>query len=524
MSTALSPTRAKRHQLEASLPDWCALQWHHTLLSTLFVLGFLYFCYVPVSSPLTWGSIADGEALSRSEITRFPLAEGMRHAQVGELGHRVLAHLHAWGGPGLISLSFAVVQTCSLILWSVVFVRCARHWSAALMAFVPVVCNLSRLDGLHPLTMAPFFLGVLVFLILPANDVLHCNWAKAPWWRWLGAVVLFAAWVNVHVSFVVGLVWLVGWAAARAVETSMSGGMVDLWHDREFQRRVWLAELATLATCLNPQGWKLWQTAWWWPGNPILEGLGGWSPAAMASSAGLLVACSWFAGAVFARRLPRMPVFWMTTGILGTLGVACSATQLLWGAPLLILAVLATWGSSERTAGCQPVVVPPTDVARGGLRFTFTLLTGLVLWSGFSFSPLGSVLGGQGRTPEQILGKNMPLGARNFLVQHAPLGLIHTPAYWTGYLGQGTPMTFMLGGTDQRVPAMVTADCEHILRGGAEWERLARKYALTLLVIDKGQQDLLARKIRRGAADWQIAYEDSQTLIVTKKGAARHHE
>ncbi|MCA9138858.1 MAG: hypothetical protein KDB00_18935, partial [Planctomycetales bacterium] len=410
-----------RHQLEAVLPEYCILRWHHALLCAVYATLFLFFSYLPVSNWRTWNDVRVG-SLGQDVANLVPLSEGIRHFEIGQGGSWVIAKIHQIGGVELLSLTFAFVQLATLACWSLVFYRLTNKWWSTFGSLVLGIGCIASLDGLTGQTFGLLAFALLALVLvsrLPSmdtelsGDIEEPAWSSARTLDWIGISVLFCLWANLDASFVIGLALMVCFALARAIELAVQHGVKAALADHEFQKRVWVLELAALTTLLNPQGIGLWKSLFWWPDNPFVRSFGGWSPTTMASIAGVLVFSSW---AVFAAisRTRKPPAFWMITLIGLTVAVAVCSSMIVWFAPLSVAAIFAVYGRQP-----QPTSHPadtPNDESQRPLRFVYSLLTCLVIWFAFSFSPWGSMLlGGKSRQESQLIGPRMPIAARDYL-------------------------------------------------------------------------------------------------------------
>ncbi|MEZ6099172.1 MAG: hypothetical protein R3E01_09390 [Pirellulaceae bacterium] len=534
MSTAIDnkryETAMQPRQLEVNLPAWCALKWYHALTCSLFVVMFLYFCYVPVASPTTWSAVAAGQ-IAASETDGIagyvPLSRGIRSLELGWVGRWLSASVYRVGGSELLSISFAVVQTSVWIVWSIVFYRLTRRWLAAWGAGAVAICCYQQLAGFDGESLGQLAMALLALLLSTNYDRAtgDFRWSRAAMWKWCAVLVLFVVWSNCHASFVVGGAWLVCLAIARLAASRWQCGSIKIADDEDLRSRIWLCELAWLTTLCQPHGLLLWKSVLWWPDHPLLTTLGGWSPPIMAGWTGVCVGVAWLLWVVAARHRGHLPGVWVVTPIAATIAVACCGNNMIWAAPLMTASVIALWGihkpSEDDDIGdgahhneASTAVIVPTK--KRGLQFAFTLVTGLVLWLGFCFSPLGSVLGGSHRSERQVVGNSMPCGAKQYCIENQPAGLVFCPNYWSDFLRVDNPVQVMANTDMYRLPEIVIADYGRIYRGQQGWTTLVEKYAISDLIIDKAKQPSLTRQVRRGISSWKVVFEDAQTLIVQR--------
>ena len=82
------------HQLQAMLPDWCALTWQHALICFTFLILFLHFCYLPLPTGQIWHEVASGHTVVNSGFAAadpaLPYADGVRALKTNWLGQSLV--------------------------------------------------------------------------------------------------------------------------------------------------------------------------------------------------------------------------------------------------------------------------------------------------------------------------------------------------------------------------------------------------------------------------------------------------
>ncbi|MCC9602743.1 hypothetical protein LOC67_19510 [Stieleria sp. JC731] len=509
MSTNLRQA-ASAHQLEVMLPESCVLRWPHALLCSVFVGLFLILSYFPVSYPGTWESILQGNAAAFE--TRVPLSEGIRHFRIGWASDQIIAGLFRTGGAELVSFSFAVLQTIAIITVAAISVQASRRWWAALLMVPAVLASFPSMTGLTSHTFGQVCLAVCVALLM---NQFQCErrsieWRHASVRIWISMALLFIIWANLDASFLVGLGVLALLAVAQVANDMKVGSWRSAFDSVELKQRLLLLEVCGLVTLVNPDGWKLWDALLWATENPVVDSIGGWEPAAMASPLGLMLMIAWAGWMVVARR-HKIDAFWVMLPVAGTVLMAINPVYSLWFAPLFALSVAAV-AISKNDAVSETHAQPKQQP----LKFTFTLICGLILWMGFSFSPWGStVLGGKPRSQSQLIGSNFPIGLSQYLGERRFRSLVYCPVQWSDWLQTRSDIAVMAGSGTSRLPESVRQDYQAIYEGHPMWNRIAEKYAFDAMIIDKGQQQNLVRQIRRGTPSWRIAFEDQQAIVLT---------
>src|SRR5262249_45387513 len=89
------------------------------------------------------------------------------------------------------------------------------------------------------------------------NDTRRDTTVRWGWGVWVGVAVLFAFWVNLHASVLIGLVVLGAHFAGRVIEVCLARRKLDLaalLSDRSVRNWALLGVVAGLAIMINPRG------------------------------------------------------------------------------------------------------------------------------------------------------------------------------------------------------------------------------------------------------------------------------
>jgi hypothetical protein len=513
------------YQLEAKLPDWCALKWHHAVICASFVTVYLYLSYLPIPVIGTWDHVWSGAWIVSHGFSNtdpsLPLSDGMRSLNATWLSDVLIYGVHDLGGPLLLSIVFAIVQTTTLAIWAWVFVRFSKDWRAALLPLVAAIVSIPFVGGLQPSAFAMLcFAGILWLIPVQANSRPRILWHQADLKRWAAMGILFVIWTNLDTSFVVGLAFLGCLAFGRLIDLATQ--RVSLSSDRELGRRFILLEIMTLLTLINPNVWRLHESLLWWPDNPILHSFGGYSPVLFASWTGAGVALIWIVW-FFAGRTTRVSAWAFLVPVLATVMVACCEPFVIWFAPLTLLAAASLlpstqMGTSRESDPDANLRSDQTDQPQS-LRFAFLLICGLFVWIGFSLSPISNpILGGNGLKESQILAKKSPVGLSKFLKSNRPQGLVWAPLYWGGWLQtKERPTEVFANSNYHRLPELSQRDYQRVFRGDKSWKKTMERYAITDLVIDKSRQPELQRSIRLDGGNWVKVFDDEMASVYRLK-------
>ena len=215
-------------QLQAILPDWCALTWQHALICFTFVVLFLHLCYLPLPTGQIWHEVANGRTIVNSGFSAadpaVPYSEGIRGLTTNWLGQACVYWTYHFGGPEWLSCMFALVQLATLAIWAFVFQQVSgRRWTALLVA--PIVLSSSiDVNAFGSSTLGLLFFALIALSIVnafkPKNDPSETSklvWSGAARWQWICVVGLFVVWSNLDVSVLIGVGLLGMLALARLI-------------------------------------------------------------------------------------------------------------------------------------------------------------------------------------------------------------------------------------------------------------------------------------------------------------------
>lgn len=515
------------HQLRAMLPDWCALKWQHVLICLTFVLLFLHWCYLPLPAGKIWHEVAHGRTIVNHGIAAVDPAvvysEGVRTLTTNWLGRTLVYLTYEVGGPEWLSCMFALVQLATLAIFAFVFQHISqRRWTAFLV--VPIVMAGSfDVNAFGSSTLGLLVFSLIALTMAPSlsaqNDLTKGSdfiWSGASLWQWLVVASLFVVWSNLDISVLIGVGLLATLALGRWVGVlTQRDGHASTLRDRELHHRTWLFELCLGATLLQPAGWELWQAVFWSSNNPVLHALGGWSPVVVASWRGFWIVAAWLGWIAATRKTSVVPLWNIASAIFVTAIVACFQSQITWFMTTMCFLSIALLPVPAKIRPSAPPERLPAEEANPPLKFAFTLVCGLLIWTGFSLSPIGTmVMGGKRRSPEQLYSSTTPLGATHFLTENRPGKTVWTPKYWADHFQvAGAIKEVMANSNDALLTSRIEKDYQSIYFGGKNWQRLLRRYQIDDLVVDKENQTELMREIRHNAGPMKKVFEDQISVI-----------
>ena len=243
------------HQLQAILPDWCALTWQHALICLTFLLLFLYFCYLPVPAGQVWSEVANGSTIVNngfdSADPALPYSDGVRALKENWLGQTLVYWTYRLGGAEWLSCMFALLNIATLAIWAFLFQRVSgRRWTALLVAPIVLASSID-VNALGSSTFALLVFALTALTILGGSNLKRHQgraseilWSNASIWHWLVVIGLFVLWANLDISVLFGVGLLGALALARFARVFIKrDGNCSILSDRELHARTWLFEI-----------------------------------------------------------------------------------------------------------------------------------------------------------------------------------------------------------------------------------------------------------------------------------------
>ncbi len=529
------------------------LRWTHAVCCAGFVLLWLALSYAPLSRTGAWVHVAAGNHLFRTGHVApgqhtMPLAEGGVQTAGAWLSQLLMAAVNGWRGADALTWLFAVVQFAAMLLVCRAFYVQTKRKRLAIAGLAAVMIAWSGcLLTLQPQIMGGLCLAAMLCLLAPLpvfqwRALLKMqrreqNSTAPPLYLWICLPLLMCLWANVDFSFIAGVLAIAAMAVGMLIQSvGATRSVVKAIADPQVQKWIYLAELCALATLLSPAGVDQWvavlrTTA----SNPLF--VPGSGHLVLFSVAGLVFSLGWLF-AIGSVRMSGIPLHAGAVVLLtgGSLLVAWNASLLHWVAPFVVLAFMPyvahcchRWGWLRRSHAeleanwNQENEVTAPESSEQPWRFAFTLLCGLLVWTGFALSPISAtILGGKERKPQALFDRQTPHGVASYLQKQPAKSLIWAPASYGDYLayraGNDTgPAPVFATSQFNRLPERVRGDYRKILLAESGWERLLDRYAVDVLVVDKEQQDSLYYAAIRTEEPWDRVFEDEQSAVFRRR-------
>lgn len=536
MSTLSEQTESEPElKLEPVLSARWALSWRHLLVCIWFgafgmMLNYEPLYYTDLWSHVQYGHwILDHRALPTEDVF-MPLAEGMPLVDSAWLSQAIFAQVDYWGGHEGLSTLYALTMLAAYAIFSRAFYLLTGRISLSLGGMALALF----IGWPRYLVMRPEIFGLLAFAILfwlvvrenrlqAFDDDATSPEAPAPWDRWLpfvGVPVLFVAWANLHGSFPVGIVLLGCYFLGRLIDVAWRTRDVQaVIADRGLRRWLVLGELALAATLINPYGMDLLISTVRFSQNPNLKDILEWYPLKLVDLEGLECVAGWILLIVVLRHSRRrVTAAEILLLLIFTAAVAKNIRMIAWFSPVLVLVMLPHAADILQRYFPKRIAAPSESEqpVSGNLSFRYSLLSLLVIWMCFAFSPMSQpVLGGKVRKTERLYSSQTPYELTDWLQKNPPQGQIWNPQWWGDWLRLKGPADMKVFVTSQihLIPPYVWQDYLRVFNMTGSWQQTLQRYRVTTMVIDKRLQPRLSAIVRR-EPNWKVAYEDDKALVM----------
>jgi hypothetical protein len=546
MSNVIRSEATEVLQLSPVLSRRFALRLRHLLLALGAGVAFSYYNYIPLFHTDLWGHVAYGYWIldHRQLPVEDPfvrLAEGVTLVDTAWLGQVLLALADKVGGNEWLSHLFALTALATyLVLTRVFYDQCGRLSVAMFGAVFAWLVAGTR----HAIIRPEMFGGLCFALLLWVVVLCDANRSRRPGvseatprstlWPAAAIALIFAAWANLHGSFVVGFAVLGCSLGGRALEVLASArSLWPVFQDAEVRRKLLLLEAAVSGTLLNPYGIDLLIYTFLFPSNPNLNDVVEWYRLNMVSYEGIQVGISWLLMLIAFRhsRVRIKPADVLLLCVF-TLAVCLRVRMVTWYAPVVAMVLVPHFAdvaarAAKKIAGpaalrslCRryPSIGEPLVIR----SFRFTVLAVFTVWVCFAFSPISRVvLGGKARPPQHLYSRGTPLALTEYLHQHPPEGQIFNPQWWGDWLSWKGPaglQVFMTSNAVHVAPQQVWKDYLATARGQAGIEQRLNRYRVNTVIVHKELQLGLTRAMR-SSANWKIIYEDDLALVAQRVGS-----
>ena len=477
-----------------------------------------------------WGHLAYGRLIAENGSIPateplMPLARGVEFIDTAWLSQVIgFLTIERFGLPGLQFLAAACVTLAAGI---VVWLGYRKTGSIAftllgLAAFVWLNWKQLFNGSDYALLIRPQLAGMVAFAVTLAVVA-----GRPSRWHWVVIPVTFAAWANLHGTFLAGLALLAAFAIGRAGDllrrTDKFAAIVGSW---SFWRGVLLTQLAVIAVLLNPYGLRLLADVWLFAGNPNLENIVEWQPLTLRMTQGQAAAGVTLVLLFLYRMTPRRIGTGEVLALLLFGGLTLwTSRMIVWFAPVAAYCVTlhgaAVWRSMQARSRKAEVDDQKPEASAAGMgsfgsapRAIWTGVTIGLLWVCVAMTPFAQRLAYGPRPNEgQAVSLQTPTLAGRHLAEQPPQGLVFNTYELGDYLLWSNPgLPVFVAGHVHLVPTEVWQDYRNTIRGGSGWQSVLDRYGVNTIVLDLPTRQELSDELL-DHPDWFRSYQDRNSVV-----------
>ncbi|MGC1274866.1 MAG: hypothetical protein WBC44_14255 [Planctomycetaceae bacterium] len=506
----------------ARTPRWLRTTPAFPLLVLPVAVLLLAFATRPLWHTDLWGHLAYGRLIWETKSLPateplMPLSRGIEFVDTAWLS-QVIGYLtlERFGLPGLQFLAAACLATTAAILaWrgyrktgSVAFT-----W-LGLAAFIWLSWKQLLNGADDSVVIRPQLAGLVAFAITLAVVV-----GRPSRWHWVVIPATFAAWANLHGSFLAGLALLATFALGRGGDilrrTDKFAAIVRSW---SFWRLVLLTELAAVAVLLNPYGLRLFADVWLFGKHANLDSIVEWQPLTLQMTQGQAAAGVSLALLFLYRMTPRRIGTGEVLALLLFGGLTLwTSRMIVWFAPLAAYCVMlhgaAVWNMRRSPTPTSASAVP---------RALWTVAAIGVAWIGFALTPFAQRLAyGARPQDDRAISLQTPTGAARHLAEEPPVGQVFNTYELGDFLLWTNPgLPVFVAGHAHLVPTEVWQDYTSMIRGGSGWQAALERYGVNTVVLDIPERQILIDQLTDDP-EWTRSYQDRNSAVFRRNTPLR---
>lgn len=516
--------------------------WHlaprHLPLAIFWGVFFYWLNRLPLAAAELWSDAAYGKWILANQALPTedpfsPLVAGVQYFDTAWLSQVIFAAIGDWGGPEALSALFAAGVLAAHAILARAFYLQSRHLLASHVGVVLVAAiSSSRLAEAQADIFGMLCLATLLWLLVRDRVALSDAAAgdlpssRQRWTLWIGVPALFALWANLHGSFLMGLLLLVIWFVAAAVESAgRQRTLRGVVGDPLVRQRLSLCELAVITSCLNPYGVSLLLYVAWFADFRQMADLPAWQPLVLLQPGGRELLVSLLAALLIFRWSRRKLQVADVLALAAFSFVFGGGVRMAWWYAAIygvaitppLADILAHWSA----AWPRGLWTRGSEAGRsrfrlaGGRRSSYTLIALGLCWICFALSPAWvSWIRGRPRPPERLYGEDTPWKLTQYLRENPPQGQVFHPHWWGDWLiWDGPPgLRPFLRTNLHLAPFKVWIDYRIIRETRVGWSEILARYGTRTVVLDRRRQTTLVRYLR-DSDEWELQYEDELSVV-----------
>jgi hypothetical protein len=541
-----------------SLPKTLCLRYAHVAAVGFLVAVFLVANALPLWHTDVWAHLKYGDWIlaHRSLPHHEPFLGALSgetaiapHAWLSQVLMASLFHLgQTWaggdtfhrtaGGVEMLRGWFALVLTLKALVLLAAFLRLSQSWTVSLLGVaLALLLDIEALPVFRPQIFGELAFAVMLYLLSDPKFSLVSALAVPP---------LMVLWANLHGSFLVGLVIFFGANLGAMLPIFRQHGTRPSAYlgDARFMRitRAFYASLIAVGL-LNPMGFAIYPSVWWFGSHPNLTLMDEWQPLAWRSPWGVLFVASVILALVthaLALRYLKQPPGERAQErgiplgqliLLAIFGMQTILHQRLmpWWAMLLPWVCMATWGRLWGHAWPRPFANQRTLPQPLVVAIRPLLLMVVMAWLGVAWSGAGQWWQtGAPRALHRAVHPATPVAVAAQLVEpekaivpgldawlrRQPGGRRVGPIFASETLGD-----YLLWALPPETPPLAythahAVPVDHwqavlaVKRGEGDWELHLNRWQANVVLVEAELHPQLRKQLHRAAERWQILIDE----------------
>ena len=499
--------------LQDQMPDWFRTPKSVALYALILGLMFWVLSLQHLWHTDIWGHLSYGRYIAEHGIPSteplMNLSQGMPFVDTAWLSQLVGFKLYDLLGPTVLQFLYALSITVCLAL----LVRRIHSRTRSVFWSLLGLGLCYWLEFQQFLIPRPQLAGLACFITL-FTILTSVKWRNA---YFIAVPLLFALWVNLHGSFVMGLFLLGIFCVGQAFDVFRRTRKIGMaLQEASVVRSFILLEFAVLASLLNPYGLRIYSSVLKIAQHPNLRALVEWEPITLRDKQGIGMLVITSLLMLCYRYSPRRVRTFEVLSLFG-LGVLAlwTSRMILWWAPLAVYYAMIHGYSAYHYRAGKTLYRGPA--MRSSLWTVVTL--GLV-WIFFAASHFGSGLIGKKHIPlKQTVSSFTPVDVVQYLHENPPVGQVFNTFEWGDYLLWAGPkgMKVFAASHAHLIPREVWQAYFAIANRGYNWSGLLDLYSVNTIILEIEEHANLISSLKRDNENWRVGYQDRYAIVLIRR-------